>query len=232
MNLSLNANKKLIDITKWMILLMILIIPVQVIIFMVVPMPETALSWFELFKDSSVMGLLHMDFLYIINNTFLIFFYFVLFITLKKDKDNSLLNIALITGIIGAILYYASNRSIEMLYLTNRYYETADIAIRQTYLATAENYLDIWKGTAFNIYYVLSAVSLLLFSCLMLKNSFYTKTTAIFGLVSGVLMIIPSSVGMIGIISALLSLIPWIGFSILVMIRLFKMRNENLKDEA
>jgi len=152
-----------------MILLMILIIPIQVIIFLVVPMPETALGWLELYKDNPVMGLLHMDFLY---NIFLIFFYFALFITLKKDKDNSLINIALITGIVGAILYYASNRSIEMLYLTNRYYETTDTLIRQSYLANVEIYLDVWKGTAFNIYYVMSAVSLLTFSFIMLKNTF------------------------------------------------------------
>jgi hypothetical protein len=207
---------------------MILIIPIQVIIFLVVPMPETALGWLELYKDNPVMGLLHMDFLYIINNTFLILFYFVLFITLKKDKDNSWVNIALITGIIGAILYYASNRSIEMLYLTNRYYETTDTLIRQAYLSNVEMYLDVWKGTAFNIYYVLSAVSLLTFSFIMLKNTFYSRTTAIFGLVSGVLMIVPSSVGMIGMVSALLSLIPWVGFSFLVMKRLFKLKNEEV----
>jgi hypothetical protein len=225
MDLSIKANKHFINITKWMILLMILIIPIQVIIFLVVPMPETALGWLELYKDNPLMGLLHMDFLYITNNTFLIFFYFVLFITLKKDKDNSLVNIALITGVIGAILYYVSNRSIEMLYLTNRYYETTDTVLQQSYLANVEIYLDVWKGTAFNIYYVLSAVSLLTFSFIMLKNTFYSRTTAIFGLVSGVLMIIPSSVGMIGMVSALLSLIPWVGFSFLVMKRLFKLKN-------
>jgi len=41
-------------------------------------------------------------------------------------------------------------------------------------------------------------------------------------------MIIPSSVGMIGMVSALLSLIPWVGFSFLVMKRLFKLKNEEV----
>lgn len=228
MDLSIKANKHLINITKWMILLMILIIPIQIIIFLAIPMPETTLSWLELFRDNPLTGLLHMDFLYIINNTFLILFYFVLFITLKKDKDNSWVNIALITGIIGAILYYASNRSIEMLYLTNRYYETTDTVLRQSYLANVEMYLDVWKGTAFNIYYVLSSMSLLAFSLIIFKSSFYSRKTAIFGLISGILMIIPSSVGMIGMVSALLSLIPWVGFSFLVMKRLFKLKNEEV----
>ena len=228
MDLSLKGNSKLINITKYMILAMIMIIPIQVLIFSIVPLPESSLAWLELFKNQPILGLLHMDFLYIINNTFLVFFYFVLYITLKKE-NNSILNIALITGIIGAILYYVSNRSIEMLYLANRYFETTDLTLKTSYLATAEMYLDIWKGTSFNIYYVLSAVSLLGFSYVMLKDSFYSKRTAIFGLVSGVLMIIPSSVGMVGMVFALLSLIPWIGFSILVMMRLFKLNQEQNK---
>jgi hypothetical protein len=222
MDLSFEGNKKLINITKYMILAMILIIPIQLLIFSLTPLPVDALAWLELFKDKPILGLLHMDFLYIINNPFLIFFYFVLYITLKKE-NNSILNIALITGIIGAVLYYVSNRSIEMLYLANRYYGTTESGFRIAYLATADMYLDIWKGTSFNIYYVLSAISLIGFCFVMIKDNFYSKKTAVFGMVSGVLMIIPSSVGMVGIIFAILSLIPWIGFSILVTIRLFKL---------
>ena len=227
MDLQLKSNFKLIHITKWMILAMILIIPIQIAIFMIIPMPESALEWLELFREHALMGLFHMDILYILNNTFLVFFYVVLYITLK-NKDNSLLNIALLTGIIGAILYYASNRSIEMLYLSHRFFETNDSVLRTSYLATAEGYLDLWKGTSFNIYYVLSAISLILFSLVMLKHTFYTRATSISGLISGFLMIIPSSVGTIGLIFSLLSLIPWIVFSILVFIRLAKVNRADI----
>ncbi len=221
MNLNLRANTTYIRVTQWMILAMILIIPIQIAIFMVIPMPETAIEWMILLHEQPLLGVLHLDFLYIINNTFLIFFYFVLYITLKKD-DASWLNIALITGIIGAILYYVSNRSIEMLYLSNRYYLTSDTTQQLSYLHIAETYLDLWKGTSFNIYYVLSAMSLLIFSLVMMKDTFYSKKTALCGLISGILMIIPSSVGTIGMIFALLSLIPWVAFSYLVMMRLMR----------
>ncbi|MDD3107567.1 MAG: hypothetical protein PHP65_07200, partial [Bacilli bacterium] len=119
-------------------------------------------------------------------------------------------------------LYYASNRSIEMLYLSQRYFRTSDLSVQASYLITAEEYLDLWKGTAFNIYYILSAISLLLFSFIMMKNTFYSKATSISGFISGVLMIIPSSVGMVGLIFSLLSLIPWVIFSLLVFLRLVK----------
>ncbi|MDT8337266.1 MAG: hypothetical protein RQ856_05505 [Candidatus Izemoplasmatales bacterium] len=222
MNLELKANLHLVRITKWLTILMILIIPIQVIIFLIEPMPDTALGWLELMRDKPLLGLMHLDVLYIVNNTFLIFLYFTIYITLKKEKS-SLLNIALITGVIGAVLYYTSNRSIEMLMLSDKFFASNDMLLKTSYLATAESYLDIWKGTAFNVYYVLSAVSLILFSIVMLKDSFYTKATGIIGLISGILMSVPSSVGMIGMIMALLSLIPWVMFCVLIVIRLFKL---------
>lgn len=224
MDFQLKSNMTFVQITKWMILGMILIIPIQIAIFIAIPMPETALQWLELFQEQPLMGLLHMDILYVLNNTFLIFLYFVLYMTLKNEK-NSLLNFALITGIVGAILYYTSNRCIEMLYLSQRYYSTDNIALQFSYLASAEGYLDLWKGTSFNIYYVLSAVSLILFSVVMLKHKFYSRATSILGLISGILMIIPSSVGMIGLIFSLLSLIPWIIFTILIFFRLAKLKD-------
>ncbi|MDY0064118.1 MAG: hypothetical protein RBS25_03415 [Bacilli bacterium] len=223
MDCSPNNNYIFIKTTKWFVMAMIFMIPIQIILFLASPMPTSALEWMELLHSSPVMGLLHLDLLYICNNTFLIFLYFVLYITLKS-KDNSLLNMAFLLGMTGAVLYYVSNRSIEMLYLSKRFYAVTDSAVQQSYLLTAESYLDIWKGTAFNIYYVLSALSLILFSIVMLKHSFYTKKTAIAGLVSGVLMAIPSSVGMLGLVLSLLSLIPWILFCLLIVTCLSKMK--------
>lgn len=219
MNLFVKSNLKLIQITKWMIVIMVLIIPIQVLIFAISPMPEDGLGFINLMHENPLLGLLHMDLLYLLNNTFLIFFYFVLYITLK-DHLNSILNIALITGIIGAILYFTSNRSVEMFLLSQRFFETQDSTLRSVYLGIAESYLDIWKGTSFNTYYILSAISLILFSIVMIKTDVYSKTTGIIGLISGILMSVPSGFGMIGLTMSLLSLIPWVIFSIMVVLKL------------
>ena len=225
-DLTINSNQGFIRLTKWLIILMILIIPIQVLIFMLIPMPEDALGFLTLMHDNPIMGLLHMDLMYILNNTFLIFFYFVLFMTLTP-KHKTMINIALITGIIGAILYYTSNRSVEMFLLSNRYFNTTDPTLRLSYIAIAESYLDIWKGTTFNTYYVLSAISLILFSIEMLKSSFYKRSTGAIGLISGILMVVPSGFGMVGLIMSLLSLIPWIIFSVMVVISLHKNMDVN-----
>ena len=226
MDLTMNSNQGFIRLTKWLIIMMIMIIPIQVLIFMFVPMPEEALGFITLMHDNPIMGLLHMDLLYIFNNTFLIFFYFALFMTLNP-KHKSRLNIALITGIIGAILYYTSNRSVEMLLLSDKYFSTTDLTLRLSYIAIAESYLDIWKGTAFNAYYILSAISLILFCIEMLKSSFYKRSTGIIGLISGILMVVPSGFGIVGLIMSLLSLIPWIIFSVMVVMRLNKIKDGN-----
>lgn len=219
MELSIKSNQKFIQMTKWLIVMMVLIIPIQVTIFIISPMPENGLGFITLMRDNPIMGLLHMDLLYIVNNTLLIFFYIVLYMTLK-DKSNSLLNIALITGLVGAVLYYTSNRSVEMLLLSQRYYQTDNVSLQMIYVGMAEGYLDIWKGTSFNTYYFLSAISLILFSVVMMKSTVYTKKTGIIGLISGILMTVPSGFGMVGLLMSLLSLIPWVIFSVLVVIRL------------
>ena len=228
MDISLKSNELFLKITKWMIICMILIIPIQVIIFMVIPMPEDGLGFLTMMRDHPFLGLLHMDLLYIINNTFLLFFYYALYITLK-GKHTSLLNIALITGIVGAIIYYTTNRSVEMLLLSQKYFNTSDQARRLIYVGISESYLDIWKGTGFNTYYFLSAISLILFSVVMIKTDVYSKKTGVIGLISGLLMTIPSGFDMIGLLMSLLSLVPRVIFSILVVKRLHKGLEINLK---
>ena len=226
MNFTLTSNRRFIAITRWLILAMILIIPIQIVIFAVIPMPVDALEWLVMMRDHPILAILHLDFLYLINNTLLIFFYVALYITLQR-KEMSVLNIALMTGIVGAILYYMSNHSIDMWYLAQRYFATSDSTLQTAYLGVAESYLDQWKGTAFNTYYVLSAVSLILFSGSMFSHSFYSKVTAWTGLIAGLLMIVPSSVGWVGMVFALLSLIPWIAFSSLVVLQLQRWLRSN-----
>ncbi|GAB1375017.1 hypothetical protein MASR1M46_19060 [Bacteroidales bacterium] len=77
--------------------------------------------------------------------------------------------------------------------------------------------LATYKGTAFDVYYILNAITLFIFSWVMLKDRerTFTCTTALWGLASAVLMIIPSTAGTIGLIFSLLSLVPWVVFSIL-----------------
>jgi hypothetical protein len=83
--------------------------------------------------------------------------------------------------------------------------------------------LELYKGTAFDVYYVLNGAALLILAFVMRRSSAFTRATAGWGIAAGVLMTIPSSAGMIGLIFALASLVPWAVFLVLITRRFFKM---------
>ncbi|MGB8451599.1 MAG: DUF4386 family protein [Anaerocolumna sp.] len=223
-------------LTKWRLLfritaisyiLMAVIIPIQIIIFSISFPPQTIEGWFKLFQDNWLLGLVHMDFLYILDNVLIVIMYLTFYFTLKQ-KNESLMTIALILGLLGIAAYFSSNKAFEMLSVSKLYYNSVTDTDRTVYLAVGQMLVSSWKGTAFDIYYVLNAVTLLITSTVMLKSNLFNKKTAITGLVSGIFMVIPSTAGTIGLVFSLLSLIPWIAFLILVAHSLLCLRRHQL----
>lgn len=191
------------------------IIPIQIIIFVLFPLPETAKGFIDLFHENWMIGLLSLDFLYYINNALLALVYLGLFASLRK-VDFAIALIALVIGLIGIASYYASTVGFEMLSISNQYYVTDSEDLKQQLLAVGHGLIARYKGTAFDVYYVLNAITLLMISWVMFKSKSYSRATATWGVISGIFMIIPSTAGTIGLIFSLISLIPWIIFSILI----------------
>lgn len=204
-------------ILKWsiaLLLLMIALIPVQVLVFALVPPPTTVIGFFELFHTSLFKGLLSLDLLYIVNNSILAVIYLSLAWHLYKTSPFLILT-ALLLGSIGVAAYYASNPAFEMMILSGKYYLSSGVELERL-LSAGEAMLANYEGSAFISYYFLNAISLLLFSIAFYKSNEYPKKIAIFGFISAVLMSIPSGFGLIGMIFSLLSLIPWIVFCLLI----------------
>jgi hypothetical protein len=195
--------------------IMLMLIPIQIIIFAAWPPPTTTQGFFELYYQNPLLGLLSLDLLYIINNILIVPLYLAIAISLR-NHSRVLLPLALILGFIGIAAYYPTNPAFEFLVLAPKY-ALAPIADKVIFLAAGETLLANYIGTAFNVYYVLNAFTLISLSVLMLKSGLYTKTTSIIGLASGIFMIIPSTVGTIGLVFSLLSLIPWIFFVALLI---------------
>ena len=202
--------RPLFKLTNFLIIIMILIIPLQIIIFSLYPPPNTVEGFFELYKSNLFLGLLSLDFLYLINNTIMIILYLSLFVALYKESPLTVL-IAFILGMVGLVCYYGSNPSFEMLTLSKKFFE-ANINEKIIYIAAGETLLAGYSGTSFNVYYVLNTICLLMFSYTLIKSPIFKKSVGYWALASGFFMIIPSSAGMIGLIFSLLSLIPWIVF--------------------
>ena len=196
-------------------LLIVCIIPLQLIIFTLSPPPSTAVGFIELFHSNWLLGLLSLDLLYYVNNALLIVVYLGLFASLK-ELDFAKMSIALFVGMIGIAAYYTSAVGFEMLSVSQQYYLTDSSEIRMQLETVAIGLIERYKGTAFDVYYVFNAVTLLLFSVTMFRSPLYGKATAGWGLASGVCMLIPSTAGMIGMIFSIVSLLPWIVFSIFI----------------
>lgn len=211
----------LLRATYFFSIAMIALIPIQILIFVIAPPPDSVVGFYELFRENWALGLLSLDFLYIINNAILTLIYLTLFVKLYDEKPAIML-IGIAVGLIGIACYFPSNPSFEMLTLSTKYFE-ASPELRTVFVAAGESLMAGYSGTTFNVYYVFNAIALLLFSYAILKSSQFSKSLGVWGLVSGVFMIIPSSAGLIGMIFSLLSLIPWVVFVVLLTLRIRQM---------
>lgn len=200
----------------------VFLIPIQIVIFAAFPPPETTIGFFELFQENWIIGLLSLDLLYYINNALIVLVYLGLFASLRKINLANML-IALTIGFIGIAVYYASTIGFEMLSISKQYFSTESIEIKQQFLTIGQGLIYKYKGTAFDVYYVFNAITLLIISLTMYKSKDFGKSTATWGMIAGVLMIIPSTAGTTGLIFSLISLIPWIVFSILIGRKLIHM---------
>jgi len=119
---------------------------------------------------------------------------------------------ALAIGLVGIVAYFASNTAFE--------------------LAAGQAMLAIYQGSASNVYYVLNAIALLLISTVMLRSNIFSKVTAYWGILAGVLMLVHSTAGTIGIAFTFASLVPWAIFSELIARRFFRLGSDALKEQA
>ena len=116
-----------------------------------------------------------------------------------------------------------------MLSLSSQYATATSNAQLFLLLGAGEAMLATYKGTAFDVYYVFNAVALLMMASVMLRSKFFGRGTARVGLISGILMIIPSTAGTIGLMFSLASLVPWAIFLILLIPRFFRLASVSLK---
>lgn len=197
-------------------LLMFVLTLVQSFIFITNPPPGTVIDFFMLFQKSKILGLLDLDLLLIVINALLILIYLALYSALR-NFSKSFTVIALIFGLIGTTLFFASREAtFGLLTLSNQYQGATTDIQKAVLLAAGEALLAIYNGTAFGLSYILGGVVILLFSMVMLKSALFSKATAYVGIVMGVLMLVPPTVGTIGLLLSLISLIPTLIWLILI----------------
>src|SRR5687767_11213401 len=102
-------------------LAVLVLIPVQMVVFFVWPPPNSVIGWFALFQDNALVGLLlDMDLLLIVDYLLLIGVFSALWASLRRANE-SLMAIALILQLVATATYLASTVAFEMLTLNNQY---------------------------------------------------------------------------------------------------------------
>jgi hypothetical protein len=198
----------------------LLLIPVQMVVFFLWPPPNSVIGWFTLFQDNALVGLLDMDLLLIIDYLLLIGVFSALWAYLRRANE-SFVAIALILQLVATATYFASTVAFEMLSLSNRYATATTEIDRSIFLAAGQAMLATWQGTAFDISYVLSAIAVLIVSAVMLRSHhLFSKTTGYAGLSAGVLALLPPTAGTIGLVFSLVSLVPMVIWLALIARRL------------
>ena len=113
------------------------IIPVQLIVFIAWGQPDSALGWFDMFRESKLAGLLAFEFLFVVNAAVGIATTLSLYVILRRVNE-SLMAIALVLGLVEAITIILARPAVEMLYLSERYAAAATDAQRASFLAAGE----------------------------------------------------------------------------------------------
>lgn len=201
-------------------LFMTALIVTQIAVYAIWMPPSDAEGMLALMGRSPALGLLSMDLLYLVDSVLLVIIYLGLYIALRPTGESPML-IATALGIIGVAAYFASNPAFEMLYLGRAYAAAAAPEERAAVVAAARGFMEGYKGTAFNVYYVLNTLYLFVMTPVMRKSGIFGKTAVISGFAAAVLMIIPSSAGTIGLYCSLASLAPWLVWLVAVAPRFF-----------
>jgi hypothetical protein len=199
----------------------VVFIPVQIVVFILSPPPQTVEEFFKLFHYNALLGLLSLDLLLMIDYVLMVPIFLAIYVLLKKTNQ-SVTAIGVILGFIGIIIYFSSNTSFDMLYLSQQYDITQTDTQQSLYLlAAGQSMLATFQGTSFHVSYVLLSLATLILSFLMLKDNVFGRKTGLAGIllaVVGLGLYIP----VVGFALSILSLIPGTAWYLLVAKSLYK----------
>jgi hypothetical protein len=203
-------------------LLTALFIPIQIVVFVVWPPPSTVTGWFTLFHNNRLLGLLDMDLLILVEVVLLIPILLALYVVLRRVTP-SFTALATTLGLVGIVAYFASNPAFSMVTLSDQYAAATTDAQRSALLAAGQAMLATYSGTAFDAYYLLASVALVMISTVMLRTNVFSKATAYIGILANALalgLFVPT----VGLLLSLVSVIPFLLiWYILLARRLFQL---------
>ncbi len=140
---------------------------------------------FRAIQDNRLGGLMALDFLLLLSNLLGILFFLALYVSLKPVNESYAL-IALVLGLVAAVLIVPARPISELLSLSDLHAAAATDAARSQYLAAGEALLALFNGTAFLVNTSFGGISLLISSFLMLRSNAFSKPAAYVGIATNI----------------------------------------------
>lgn len=196
-------------------------IPIQLIVFITWPPPDSAAGWFALFESSKIAGLLAFEILFVVNAVFGIATTLALYVALRRVNE-SWMAIALVLGLVEAVALVVARPAMEMLFLSDRYAVATSDAQRAMLLAAGETVWATFHGTAFHVGYNIFSIYFLIVPLVMLRSNLFGKATAFVGILASLLnwgLYVPG----IGLFLSMLSVFPLAIWNILIARKLFQL---------
>lgn len=189
-------------------------------VFAISPPPTDPAGWLALYADNPVLGFVSADGPFLLTNLLMLPLYLALWVRLR-DAAPAASGAALGLGMLSLALYVPTNVSIELGVVASDAVGSTGAA-RTAALGAVEALTSRSVGTAFVVYYVLGAVTILLFARALAATNAWGRAATLTALASGVLMLVPSTFGVVGLVFAVASLIPWMAFVVIAARRLWR----------
>ena len=200
-------------------LLTALLIPLQIVAFIVWPPPTGGvIDWFELFQERPLIGLVSFDLAILVEEALLIPVIGALYLLLHR-RSESLMVIATGFWLVSVALFIGSNTGFEMLALAGRYAEATSDAERAMFAAAGQTMLSSYmeQGSSFVVGYSFASIAGILVGIAMLRTTVFPRVAAWAAIVANVLgfaLFIPGigvamSLGSVVILLVWYALIGW-----------------------
>ena len=213
-------------------LVSVVFFPIQIVVCLMSPPPDSVIGWFTLFQSNRLVGLLDLDLLLIVDQVLAILIFLALYVALRQANE-SFMAIAIALGLVSTVLFIASNPAFAMLSLSDQYAAAGTEMQRAMFLTAGQAVLVTWQGSAFQASYLLGSTVLIIISVVMLqdRSRIFGKSTAYLGILANVIALglyVPKIGAYISIFSVVFL---WIWY-ILLARRLFQLGHGALPQVA
>ncbi len=153
--------------------------------------PVTVSNWFVLLQSNRLLGLSYLNIFDIVNYALVSLMFLALYVVLRRT-NKSYMAIATILGFLGIAVYFASNKALSMLSLSEQYAAATTDTQRTMLLAAGEAMLAINRfsspgahpGTGGYVSLFLIAIAGMITSVVMLRSDVFNRATAYVGILA------------------------------------------------